>query len=62
MQEQVEREEFTDPRLTQKDLDAVLAMFALLEEDDEESEPEYSSDEEIIKAFADGTGVFAEGA
>lgn len=51
MQQQMDQVE-----LTQEDLDAVEKMFALAEQDEDEEKP--LTDEELIKAFADGTGIF----
>jgi hypothetical protein len=45
---------FSDPNLTQEDVDAVEEMLAMAKEDDPEFEPEYKSNDEIERAFADG--------
>ena len=59
--QQVEQSDiFTEPELTQEDMDAVRKMFALVEKDEDSADDPVRSDEQLIRNFCDGTGVFAD--
>lgn len=51
---------FTDPDLTQEDMGAVRKMFALVEKDENSEDDPVRSDEQLIRDFCNGTGVFAD--